>query len=305
MLINEEYLKEENIRIDKYLSDTYNESRSNVARSIDSGKITVNASKIKASYKLKKSDLIYGEIEKEKVVLSGQDIPLDIVFEDESFMVINKPFNMVVHPSLSTKSHTLVNALLNYTNNLSDFGEPERRGIVHRLDKDTTGLIIVAKDNKTHEKFKKMFQERQIEKKYLAIVHGKPKEEFSRINIPIGRDRKNRTKMSDKTDNPREAITDYHVLDSNGKYSLLELNLLTGRTHQIRVHLSLLKHPVLGDKLYGRKKEEFSLSHQMLHAHQINFDHPITNKEILICQKPDSHFMKLLKIIGLRCSYNE
>lgn len=287
-------------RIDKYLSEVLNISRSMVTRNIRNKNIVVNEDIVKPSYKLMRGDRITGHIEDESIVLTPEKIALDIIYEDDYIIIVNKPHDLVVHPSVSNKSGTLVNSLLNYTNKLSDLGGSDRPGIVHRLDKDTTGLLIIAKDNDTHEILKRMFKNREIVKKYLAVVHGRPNPDSGLIDKPIGRSMTNRTKMKVTDVNSRPALTEYSTIDYNGDYSLLDVSLHTGRTHQIRVHLKFIGHPIVGDTVYGYKKERINTEHHLLHAYYLEFNHPILNKPMCFTVKPGKQFRSSLEKLNLR-----
>ncbi|MBI3582891.1 MAG: RluA family pseudouridine synthase [Nitrospinae bacterium] len=285
-----------NQRIDKFLS-SYDStlSRSFIQRLIDNGNVTVNGKFAKSSYKLKEGDEIKIEIpELEPSTVKPEPIPLDILYEDESVIVINKPAGMVVHPAAGNYSGTLVNALLYHCRNtLSGIGGIERPGIVHRLDKDTSGLLMAAKDDFTHNHLSKQLKDRTIVRKYLALVKGIIKEDSKKIEIPIGRHVSDRKKMSIKTKRGRIAITEFTVLERFDNYTLMEIRLKTGRTHQIRVHLSAIGHPVAGDRVYGgRQKTEvrsqISIPRQMLHAAILGFIHPKTGKYLEFnAQLPD------------------
>lgn len=294
-------IKDDNLeRIDKYLSDYFDISRAMVTRNIKNENIKVNGEGVKPSYKLLRGDSIQGHIEDESIILIPEDIDLDIVYEDDYIIIVNKPHDLVVHPSMSNKSGTLVNSLLNYTENLSDLGGDDRPGIVHRLDKDTTGLLIVAKDNVTHEKLKNMFKNRDIVKKYLAIVHGRPNPMKGLIDKPIGRSMTNRTKMEVTNLNSRPALTEYNTIDYNEEYSLLDISLHTGRTHQIRVHLKYIGHPIVGDKVYGFKKEKINTVHHLLHAYYLEFIHPMTEEKLIFKIDPGVYFKSSLEKLNLR-----
>lgn len=286
-----------NQRIDKFLS-SYDStlSRSFIQRLIDNGSVTVNGKFAKSSYKLKEGDEIKIEIpELEPSTVKPEPIPLDILYEDESVIVINKPAGMVVHPAAGNYSGTLVNALLYHCRNtLSGIGGIERPGIVHRLDKDTSGLLMVAKDDFTHNHLSKQLKDRTIVRKYLTLVKGNIKEDSKKIEIPIGRHVSDRKKMSIKTKRGRIAITEFTVMERFGDYTLLEIRLKTGRTHQIRVHLSAIGHPVAGDKIYGKSyklqvsSSKFFINRQMLHATILGFIHPKTGKYLEFnAQLPD------------------
>ena len=292
-----------NQRIDKFLS-SYDStlSRSFIQRLIDNGSVTVNGKFAKSSYKLKEGDEIKIEIpELEPSTVKPEPIPLDILYEDESVIVINKPAGMVVHPAAGNYSGTLVNALLYHCRNtLSGIGGIERPGIVHRLDKDTSGLLMVAKDDFTHNHLSKQLKDRTIVRKYLTLVKGNIKEDSKKIEIPIGRHVSDRKKMSIKTKRGRIAITEFTVMERFDDYTLLEIRLKTGRTHQIRVHLSAIGHPVAGDRVYGGKVGQGlslakatlkgcpTIPRQMLHAAILGFIHPKTGKYLEFnAQLPD------------------
>lgn len=286
-----------NQRIDKFLS-SYDStlSRSFIQRLIDKGSVTVNGKFAKSSYKLKEGDEIKIEIpELEPSTVKPEPIPLDILYEDESVIVINKPAGMVVHPAAGNYSGTLVNALLYHCRDtLSGIGGIERPGIVHRLDKDTSGLLMAAKDDFTHNHLSKQLKDRTIVRKYLTLVKGNIKEDSKKIEIPIGRHVSDRKKMSIKTKRGRIAITEFTVVERFDNYTLLEIRLKTGRTHQIRVHLSAIGHPVAGDKIYGKSykfqvsSSKFFINRQMLHAAILGFIHPKTGKYLEFnAQLPD------------------
>lgn len=287
-------------RIDKFLSEYLDTSRSMVTRNIKNENIKVNEEVVKPSYKLLRGDRINGHIEDESIVLKPENIELEIVYEDDYIIIVNKPHDLVVHPSMSNKSGTLVNSLLYYTKNLSNLGGDDRPGIVHRLDKDTTGLLIVAKDNDTHEKLKNMFKNREIIKKYLAVVHGTPNPTEGLIDKPIGRSITNRTKMEVTNLNSRPALTEYRTIDNNENYSLLDISLHTGRTHQIRVHLKYMGHPIVGDIVYGFKKEKIKTAHHLLHAYYLEFNHPVSNNRISFNVEPGEIFKSSLEKLNLR-----
>lgn len=293
---------EDNIRLDSFISTKFSDiSRTKLQNLIKEKKVFVNGKNEKSKYLIKIGDEIKVFVPEEKIIeIQAENIEIEIVYEDDYLMVINKPINMVVHPATSSEKGTLVNALLNYTDRLSTVNE-ERPGIVHRLDKDTTGLIIVAKDNETHLKLVDMFSKREINKKYLAICNGIFKNSHAIIDKPIGRHPVDRKKMAITEKNSKEAITEYNVLFENDKFSFLEITLHTGRTHQIRVHLASLNHPIIGDKTYGSKNEKIKAETQMLHAYNLDFKHPITGERIFLKVKPPKTFLEVLDKIG----YNE
>ena len=281
-------VEEENIRIDTYLSNKLDISRSKIQKLIDEEKVTVNGKVIKSNYKTKLNDEI--EIDDEldfDITVEPVEIPLDIVYEDEYLMIINKPSGLVVHPAPGHYDDTLVNGLLFYLN--KDKTKNIRPGIVHRLDKDTSGLMVVAKDEKTMELLSEMISKKEVERKYLAIVDGVIKENTATIDAPIGRDPSNRQKMAI---NPagKKAITHIKVIERFKENTFIECLLDTGRTHQIRVHLSYINHRVTNDPVYG-EGNEFG---QMLHSYSIKFIHPITKKELFFEQDPPKEFIEEL-----------
>ena len=264
--------------------------------------VFVNGKNIKPNVILEIGDEITVSIpDKKEITLVAEDIALNIVYEDDYIIIINKPRNMVVHPAAGNEEHTLVNALLNHCK-LSMINS-ERPGIVHRLDKDTTGLIVCAKDDETHLKLVEKFSNREITKKYLAICNGSFSKDNGLIDKPIGRDEKDRKKMSVKSKSGKEALTEYNVLISNLKYSLVDVTLHTGRTHQIRVHFSSLNHPIVGDETYGNKNEKIKANGQMLHSYYLEFSHPITDENLSFTVLPDDYFFSILNKTGLE--FNE
>ena len=293
-------LIEENInkRIDAYLSEILKESRTKIQELIKSENIKVNSMKTKASYKLEKGDEVYINIPDAKQVdIIAQDIDIEIVYEDKYLLIVNKKAGMVVHPSKGHEQNTLVNALLYKVGDLSGINGEIRPGIVHRLDKDTSGLIIIAKDDKTHNLLTEMFKNKEIKKIYYAIVKGSMNKQSGTLISNIGRDEKDRKKMSVKKIGGKEAITNFDIVDKNEKYSLVRLNLKTGRTHQIRVHLSHFFFPIIGDSVYGRKDE---FPRQMLHAYELSFIHPITKKSVNVIGEFHKDFNDALNKTKLR-----
>lgn len=269
-----------NIRLDSYLSiKDIGISRNNIQRLIENGNILVNGQNSKSSYKLKIGDII--DIEKEEVVettIKAQEIDIDIVYEDEDIVVVNKAKGMVVHPGAGNPDNTLVNAILSRCKgSLSGIGGELRPGIVHRLDKDTSGLIIIAKNDITHQNLSDQISSRKIKKTYLALVKGIIEENEGTVNMPIGRSTKFRTKM-EVTKNGKDAITHFRVIRRYEDYTYLEINIETGRTHQIRVHLSKIGHPIVGDNVYSNGKNSLGIDGQMLHAYRLEFTHPTTGK---------------------------
>jgi len=270
--------EEINERIDSYLSKNTDYSRSKVVKMIESGTILVNDKSIKNSYTLKVGDIItIGEYKEEEMNIEPENIPLDIVYEDDDVMVVNKPNGMVVHPAVGNNHGTLVNALLYHSKCLSDINGEFRPGIVHRIDADTTGLLMVAKNNKAHEILADELSKKETTRKYIALVWGVIKEDTATIDAPIGRDTNDRKKMSVTSINSKDAITHLRVIKRYKEVTLVELQLETGRTHQIRVHMNYIDHPVVNDPVYGRRKL-IDETGQCLHAKTIGFIHPTTKK---------------------------
>jgi 23S rRNA pseudouridine1911/1915/1917 synthase len=275
--------KDVRLRLDLYLlKKSPALSRSRVQRLIQDGLITVNGQTVKPSYRVHLDDRIRIDLPPPTPLeIKPEAIPLEIVYEDAHVLVVNKPAGMVVHPAPGNFTGTLVHALLHHCRDLSGIGGKERPGLVHRLDKETSGLLVVAKTEQAHKALAAQFKAHTVTRRYTALVHGIPKAHRGTIELAIGRDLRDRKKISPRTTRPRSAITQYEVLERYGEFSLLAVRPQTGRTHQIRVHLSHLGYPVVGDKVYGlRKKKDFEnelwISRQMLHAQQLGFDHPQT-----------------------------
>ena len=287
----------EGVRVDKYLGEILPDiSRSYIQKLLKSQHILVNKCVCKANYKVKTDDIINVDIpEPLEANIVAEDIPLDIIYEDSDIIVVNKPKGMVVHPANGNPDGTLVNAILSICkNSLSGIGGELRPGIVHRLDKDTSGLIIVAKNDKAHINMSEQIKERNVKKTYIALVRGNVPEEEATINMPIGRSTKDRKKMA-VTKNGKQAITHFKVLKRYSKYTLLEIKIETGRTHQIRVHMAEIGYPVVGDAVYSNGKNEFGIEGQMLHAYKLEFMHPITNKHMELTAPLPQYFEEILK----------
>lgn len=292
-------ITEQNInqRLDMYIASLdLDLSRSMVQKMIEKGQVLVNDKIPKTSYKTKLGDIIKITIEEPKEVgLKAQDIPLDIIYEDDDIIVINKPKGMVVHPGNGNPDGTLVNAVLNHCKgSLSGIGGEIRPGIVHRLDKDTSGLITIAKNDKAHINLSKQIQDRKVKKIYTALVKGVIPEDTATINMPIGRSNIDRKKMAVRKDG-KEAITHIKVLKRYDKYTLISVKIDTGRTHQIRVHMAEIGHPVVGDMVYSSGKNEFGVEGQMLHSKSLDFKHPITGKEMHLEARLPEYFEKVLE----------
>ena len=269
-------------------------TRAKVQSLIKTGNILVNGKEVKNSYKVSNGDEIEINYIEEDLDVKGEDIPLNIVYEDDDILVINKESGMVVHPSLGNTSGTLVNALINYSK-LSTVNGEFRPGIVHRIDKDTSGLLVVAKNDKAHLFLSEELKEHKIKRKYIALVHGVIKFDKGTVDAPIGRDKNDRKKMAVTADNSKEAITHFKVLDRYKNTTLIECELETGRTHQIRVHMKYIEHPIVNDPVYSRDKNIDGFG-QMLHAKEISFIHPKTKKEMTFtCDVPEE-FNKILEI---------
>ena len=281
LIIDDKYVGQ---RIDKAISIMKNDlSRVAIQRMIDNENIKVNGKKTKSSYKLSKGDELYiiaEEIKETK--LEAQDIPLDIIYEDDDIIVVNKEKGMVVHPGNGNPDGTLVNAILNKCKeSLSGIGGEIRPGIVHRIDKDTSGVLIVAKNDKAHINVSEQIKAHTVKKTYIALVRGIIKNNEATIDMPISRSMNDRTKMA-VSKNGKNAITHFKVLKRYNGYTLLEINIETGRTHQIRVHLSEIGFPIVGDFVYSNGKNPFGVVGQMLHSKKIEFSHPTTNKKMIL-----------------------
>lgn len=285
------------IRIDKYLLDKLDISRNKIQKLINDNNILVNGKSVKASYIVRVDDLIECDfLYKEKINILPEDIPLDIVYEDDDLLVVNKPSGMVVHPAVGNYSHTLVNALMYHCNNLSQVNGVIRPGIVHRIDADTSGLLLVAKNDMAHVDLAKQISEKSVKREYIALVDGVIKEDTATIDAPIGRDVKNRKKMCVTADNSKDAITNIRVIERYKNSTLITCSLLTGRTHQIRVHMNYIGHSVINDPVYGSKKLVDPLFGQMLHARKIGFVHPRTHEYMEFSCEPPEKFLDILEM---------
>ncbi len=293
---------DENTRLDNYLSELFEKfSRSHIQNFIKSGHVLVNGEVKKSSYKVKFNDKIeVEEPEIEQIEIKPQNIPLEIIWEDENMLVVNKPSGMLTHPTEKECENTLVNALLyKYGENLSDINGVFRRGIVHRLDRNTSGLLMIAKNNKTHEFLAEQIKEHKIEKKYLAIAKGHFKFDYGTIDFPIGRNPKHPEKMA-VVSGGKPSITGFKVLQKFKDATYLELDLKTGRTHQIRVHLSHIKHPIINDTIYGAGQFKVKTQEQVLQSYKLRFTKPFTNGIIELKLEPDEKIIKVLKYLEIQ-----
>ena len=275
--------EEELTRIDKFLNEKESDiSRSRIQQLISDQHVFVNDKIVKANYKVKDNDIVYIEaIEDQELEAKAEKMDLDIVFEDCDVIVLNKPKGIVVHPAPGALSNTIVNGLLFHCKDLSGINGVLRPGIVHRIDKDTTGLLIVAKNDKAHLSLSEQLKSKSVSRKYYALVHGVIEHEFGTIDAPIGRDVNDRQKMAVTSTNSKDAVTHFQVVERFKDYTLVECRLETGRTHQIRVHMQYIKHPVVGDEKYSFKKT-MKVNGQLLHAHELRFIHPTSNEEIIV-----------------------
>lgn len=285
-------------RLDKFLAEELSEmSRSHIQKLIKDGDISVNQKPVKANYKLSAGDEITVSVPEPEIPdILPEDIPLDIIYEDDDILVVNKPKGMVVHPAPGHYSGTLVNAIMYHCrDNLSGINGVTRPGIVHRIDMDTTGSLLICKNDRAHQSLAEQLKEHSITRKYHAIVHGNLKEDTGTVNAPIGRHPVDRKKMSIHAPNGRHAVTHYRVLERFGNYTYIECQLETGRTHQIRVHMSSIGHPILGDTVYGSAKSPFKLEGQTLHAKVLGIVHPTTGEYMEFDAPLPEYFVNLLK----------
>ena len=284
------------IRLDKFLMDRLDVSRSKIQKLIDNENILVNGNICKSSYVVKIDDYIeIKSMDDEEISVEAENIPLDIVYEDEYLLVVNKPSGMVVHPGNGNYNHTLVNALMYHCNNLSSVNGSVRPGIVHRIDADTSGLLLVAKNDIVHNDLAKQISEKSVVRKYVCLVQGVINEDTATIDAPIGRDKRNRKKMCVTGDNSKDAVTNIRVLERYSNATLIECRLETGRTHQIRVHMEYINHPVVNDPVYGYNKMDDKDFGQMLHAKEIGFVHPITKEFMDFKVEPPVKFCEIME----------
>ncbi|HOV25861.1 MAG TPA: RluA family pseudouridine synthase [Pseudobacteroides sp.] len=287
------------LRIDSWISEKLPEhSRTYIKKLIDNEAVLVNGKKVKSNYKLKLNDEVLIHVpDPVKLDVEAEKIDMDIVYEDKDILVINKPKGMVVHPAAGNYSGTLVNGLMDYCGDeLSDINGVIRPGIVHRIDKDTSGLLVVAKNNMAHEKFTDMLKAHEIKRVYYAVVDGVIREESGKIDAPIGRHPVDRKKMAVNTRNGRRAVTYFKVMERFKDATLVEVRLETGRTHQIRVHMSYIGYPVMGDEVYGRRSRKIDTKGQVLHAKILEFVHPVSGENMRFEVDLPDYFKEVLKI---------
>ena len=291
------------LRLDVFLAERAEGlTRSRIQKLIAEGNITVNGGLAKANAKLKSGDVIEVFLpEPKETSIVAEEIELDVVYEDKHMLVVNKPQGMVVHPAAGNFSGTLVNALMAHCgDNLSGINGELRPGILHRIDKDTSGLLLVAKDDRAHLGLSEQIKEHSLTREYLCLVHGRIKADSGTIDAPIGRDEKDRKKMTITEKNSRNAVTHFYVEERFDKYTFVRCRLETGRTHQIRVHMSKNGHPIVGDAVYGRRKEEFKLSGQLLHAYKVGYIHPISGEYMEFEREVPEYFKEVLETLRRR-----
>ena len=284
-------------RLDRYVTEQNTEiTRTAVQRLIDEKNILVNGKEQKASYKVNENDVVEVEIpEPKKIEIKAENIPIEVIYEDSDIVVVNKPKGMVVHPGNGNLDGTLVNAIMaKCGDSLSGIGGEIRPGIVHRIDKDTSGLLIVAKNDKAHVNLSEQIKAHKVKKTYIALVRGVVRENEATIDMPIGRSKTDRKKMAVCKDG-KNAITHIKVLKRWEHYTLLQVNIETGRTHQIRVHLSYIGYPIIGDYTYSNGKNEFGVVGQCLHAQKLEFKHPITNKIVELEAPLPEYFQEIIQ----------
>lgn len=288
---------EKNTRIDSWLTEKLEgHSRSYVQKLISDGAVTVNGKQVKSNYKLGLDETVVVMIpEPEMLEVKPEKIDIKVLYEDEDIIVVDKPKGMVVHPAAGNYSGTLVNALMEYCGDrLSDINGIIRPGIVHRIDKDTSGVLVVAKNNSAHEKLTEMLKIHDIKRIYVAVIHGIIREDSGKIDAPIGRHPVDRKKMAVNTKNGRNAVTHFKVLERFKNATYIEVRLETGRTHQIRVHMSYIGYPIIGDEVYGRRRNEYNISGQVLHAKVLGFIHPVKGEYVEFQSEIPSYFQELL-----------
>ena len=289
-------------RLDRFLQEKdLNITRSYIKTLIEEGYVKVNESTVKSGYSLKKDDVVDITLKEDEICdINAEDIPVDILYEDDDIIIVNKPKGMVVHPANGNYTGTLVNALMySHKDKLSSINGSIRPGIVHRIDKDTSGILVIAKNDETHKKLSSIFKIHDIKREYIALVKGIVKEDNLDINLPIGRSAKDRKKMAVTNKNSREAITHIKVLERfySSNVTLVKATLETGRTHQIRVHMSYMHHPIVGDEVYGKKDPKFKVTGQMLHAKLLGFKHPTTKEYVEFDSELPEYFKNIIEVL--------
>ena len=303
VIVDNEHAKARLDVVCSVLLNDFISSRNYAQKLIESGNISVNGKALRTNYKVKSGDMISCILpEPENLCIEPENIPLEIVYEDSDLLVINKKRDMVVHPAPGNYSGTLVNALLYYCKDLSDINGMIRPGIVHRIDKDTTGLLVVAKNNNSHLFLSEQLKKHDIKREYIAVAEGIISENSSTINLPIGRHEIDRKKMAVRADNSKEAITHFTVVNRLQGHTVVVCNLETGRTHQIRVHLSHIGHPIVGDPLYGMR-DTHGMQGQALHARKLTFTHPSSGKLVSFEAPPPADFDALVKGLSESVSF--
>ena len=293
MKIEEKYV---GYRLDKLIPEIDNEiTRTAAQKMIDDGNVLVNGIKQKSSYKVNlNDDITINKTEPVETSIEAQDIPVPIIYEDNHLIVVNKPKGMVVHPANGNLDGTLVNAILSICKgSLSGIGGEIRPGIVHRLDKDTSGILVIAKNDKAHLNLSEQIQNREVTKKYIALVRGIIPENEATIDMPISRSNKDRKKMAVNKDG-KKAVTHFKVIERYDKYTLLDIKIDTGRTHQIRVHMAEIGHPLIGDEVYSNGKNDFGVKGQMLHAKSLEFTHPVTGQKMYFEAELPEYFKEII-----------
>jgi len=298
--------REAGCRLDQFLVQSSGLSRAAVQRLIRQERVRIGGEPRKASYRIRARDRVTVTVPPpEPAGIEPEPIPLDLLYEDRDLLVVNKPSGLVVHPGAGRRRGTLVNALLHHVAGLSAVGGVERPGIVHRLDRETSGCLVVAKTDLAHQRLSRQFEARQVKKTYLALVHGSVKATEGRITLPVGRDQRERKRMGVRTRKGRETETVFRVVRSAPEWSLVEVMPTTGRTHQIRVHLAAMGHPVVGDKLYGgrgERKSPWKAGRHLLHAWKLVFTHPRTGALVESTAPLPHDFGKILEEVGLEIS---
>lgn len=291
-------IDEKGLRLDVFLSKKLDFSRSKIQKLIDDGKVLINGELAKSKTLTEVGSIVEVELEQPtSLEIKPVNIDIDIVYQDSDLAVINKPQGLTVHQGSGTGDNTLVNGLLYHLDSLSGINGVIRPGIVHRIDKDTSGLLVVAKNDSAHLSLSKQIEKKECKRVYIALLEGNLKNDEGRIETYISRSTKNRTMMA-VSSSGRRAITDYKVIERSGGYTLCEFSLQTGRTHQIRVHSKHLGHPIVGDLIYGYKNQKFKLNGQLLHAKKLTFTHPTTKEEVSFSAPIPEYFSNLLKKLG-------